>query len=761
MESILLGGLALAGFNSNKTKINSNKAPQVLSGERNSFPKGSNISGTMNTIQQNQARNLVTSIQKNKPDYFKQFDELRFDNVSVPVSMNESHITVTGVNASLQRNLDLNNGYSSLIDPLSYGVISREHFTHNNMTPNTSKRDYTTDGDRSSRKLESFTGVSEFYVPKQEKYNLFEPLKDLTYVNGMPVMTDYLDSRYLASSKNNMGNLPFQNNVKVRPGLDGETRQGLGTVYRVNPRTVDDLRGEQNQKVTYENKPLETVKKGDYRAPDFNLTKYKMPDFRETKYSDLVQGKSQVTAPMQTGKFTDINTQRGDSDINYQGPANHQTMGEGPSKNKTRFEPSKRQEGYNDPTHAISGVNIKPVMQNISSYVNRETQRVTTNSSQTGVITNTNKGSYSVNPNYTPATTIKELMINGDTNLGVAGSTQRANYVFSNDMVLPTTIRETTAHNRTLGPTSTYAQGSIQLTDNAKQTVKETTMGYRGGFANPIEKANISMLADNAKSTIKETTIGYRGGFANPTIKSNIIGLSDKARTTINETTIGATPSLNVVSMVPATYAHDDTDIAKTTIRQTTEANTYQSNVNQTDAYVGYTRDLKEKAKVTIKQTTLYTTPGKNITSQNGSSYVRDLKDNAKTTIKETTHLTDYTGAFKGDVEQPMSHMSANNMTIDDRREVGTFNRTSGGGANLAGPQINKNTIKINTKKTSIYYVSNAGKGMDHSVMPCVDQSQINKKTQLDIGDYYTNNVFINTLKDNPLVNDIHHQKNV
>jgi hypothetical protein len=730
------------------------------------------------------------------------------------------------------------------------------------MTPNTSKRDYTMNSEHSARKLEAFTGVSDFWVPKQEKKHLFEPMKDLTYVNGMPVMTDYLDDRYLASNKNNMGNLPFQNNVKVRPGLDGEVRQGLGTVYRIAPRTVDELRGEHNQKVTFENKPLETIKKGEYRAPDFNLTKYKLPDFREVGFEDLVAGRSQMEGPKKTGKYTDVNTQRGDNDTNYGGHAYAPTMGDAPSKNKTKFEPSKRQEMHNDPTHAVVAVNVKPVMQNKGSYVNRETQRASMQATEVGAAYEGNGGSYIIDPNYVPLTTLRQLMINGNTNIGVAGPQQKANYVFSNDMVLPTTIRETTTHGIVLGAKGENNTGStqpvddartttkettlgyrggfanptektgasqftdsaktttkettlgyrggftnptektvaIQFTDSAKTTTKETTLGYRGGFANPTEKTGASQFTDSAKTTTKETTLGYKGGFANPTEKTGITMLTDTAKVTIKQTTLHTTPGANIGALVPNGYTKDYDDIAKTTIRQTTEVNNYRSNVTGVEAQMGYTRDEKETAKVTIKQTTLYRTPGMNVTgveaqmgytrdekdvakttikqttennnyqghihgSDNHSGYTRDVNDTAKTTIRQTTHLQNYTGGLHGE-EGQTSHLAADNMCIDERREITTYNRTSGGGANLAGPQINKNKVKMNSKKTSVFYVTAPGKPLDQSVMPGRTQPYNNntfenKKSQLTYGDYRTNNVFINTLKDNPLVNDIYHQKNV
>ena len=827
MESILLGGLALVGFNTSKSK----EPLKINKKQKLDDSYGTNISDKMNKIEKIQANNLKKSIIENKPEFFKQFDELTFDNISDPVAISDSHMTITGVNHSLQRGLDLTNGYSNIYESLNYNLISKENFTHNNMTPNTSKRDYTSNSEHSSRKLEAFTGVSDYWVPKQEKKHLFEPMKDLTYVNGMPVMTDYLDDRYLASNKNNMGNLPFQNNVKVRPGLDGQNRQGLGTVYRINPRNVDELRAEHNQKVSYENKPLETIKKGEVRAPDYNLTKYKVPDFRETHFEDLVSGRSQMEGDRKTGKFTDINTQRGDSDTNYKGGAYASTMGEAPSKNKTKFEPSKKQELYNDPTHAVVGVNVKPVMQNKESYINRETQRASLQATEIGAPNDINGGSYTIDANFVPLTTLRQLMIDGNTNIGITGAQQKANYIFSNEMILPTTIRETTTHNIVLGAKGENNIGSTQYIDNAKTTTKETTLSYKGGFANPTEKIGANQFTDSAKTTTKETTLSYKGGFANPTEKIGANQFTDSAKTTTKETTlaykggftnptekIGAnqftdsakitikqttlhtTPGTNVVGIVPNGYTKDYDDIAKTTIRQTTENNNYKSNVTSIEAQMGYTRDEKNSTKITIKQTTLYTTPGMNVTgveaqigysrdekdsakttikqttennnyqghihgSDNYSGYIKDINDTAKTTIRETTHLQNYTGGLQGN-ESQTSHMATDNICIDERREITTYNRTSAGGANLAGPQINKDKIKMNSKKQSVFYVTAPSKSLDQSVMPSRtqpynDNTFENKKTQLSYGNYRTNNIFINTLKNNPLVNDIYHQKNV
>ena len=830
---MLLGGLALAGLNSKK-ETNSKKNNIKSNKLNNKYH--SNTFDTMKQIERNQASILINSIKNNKPEYFSQFDELKFDNISTPVPINESHITITGVNQNLQRDIDLHNGYSGVEDGLNYGVIAKEHFTHNNMTPNTSKRDYTIDGDRSSRKLEAFTGVSDFYVPKQEKVPLFEPMKNLTYVNGMPVMTDYLDDRYLASNKNNNGNLPFQNNVLVRPGLDGEIRNGLGTVYRVVPRNVDALRSENNQKISYLNKPLETIKKGEFRGPDYNITKYKLPDFREQTVDDLVQGRFVNEGPIQTGKFTDINTQRGENEIDYTGPAYNINMGNGPSKSKTCFEPSKRMEGYNDPTHAINAVNVRPVFQNKNSFANNDNQRTTTSNIEPSNVISQNQG----------------------------------NYVFSKDYVLPTTIRETTSHNFVLGPKAENNAGIASITDKAKKTIKETTLsntpalnftpnvklgvvkdyindiakktikettsiqtptsnlapnttlGYIKDFINDIAKTTINQLTltqtpalnlapnvingyvkddtDIAKPTIKQTTLiqtpisnlapNVNNGYvkddtdvAKKTIRQTTIiqtpcinpapnvtnsyvkDVNDKAKPTIKQTTLIQTPVANPAPNVTNGYSRDEKDKAKPTIKQTTENNTYESGLHGVDNYAGYSRDEKDIAKPTIKQTTENNTYESGLHGVDNYAGYTDI-DALRTTIKQTTLLTDYTGGLAGEVNQQISHLATDNMEIDDRRQYTTYNRPANGGKNVAGPQINKDTMKYNIKKTSIYYVSNPGKPLDNNVMPGADQPYKDKvfknvKPQLSYGDYSTNNNFINTLKDNPLVNDIYHQKNV
>ena len=305
------------------------------------------------------------------------------------------------------------------------------------------------------------------------------------------------------------------------------------------------------------------------------------------------------------------------------------------------------------------------------------------------------------------------------------------------------------------------------LTDKAKTTINETTLAHKTGYAVPTYGAPNTMLTDKAKTTINETTLAYKSGYAAPTYGAPNTMLTDTTKPTIKQTTLFTTPGMNVSSDVVSGYTKDEKDIAKSTIRQTTENTQYEGPAYGTDNYAGYTLDEKDIAKTTIRQTTENTQyEGHAYGTDNYAGYTLDEKDIAKPTIKQTTLLTNYTGGLSTDVQKQISHLATDNMTIDEKRQIGTYNRPANGGKNYAGPQINKKTVKMNHRKPSIYYVGPGGLAKDNNGMPSVNgpyenKTFIDKKPQLDYGDYHTNNVYINTLKDNPLVNDIYHQKNV
>jgi len=618
MESLLLGTLSYYG--NNKSKMDK---PQT----NNNY--NTNIENQMTKIDVKQAATIK------QPDFFNQFDSLTFDNLSKPTSENQAYTTRSGFNKFLQRDLDFKNGYSEFQNTdMHYGVVTKENFVHNNMYPSTSRRETMVNLDSNNRKYENLSGNRSTWQHKNELETFFSPVKDMTNVHGLPVVAGGLENRYIASFRNNNGNLPFQTDVKVRPGLDGKVEAPYA-VHRIDPRNIDELRSEINKKVTYINKPLETIKKGDMRAVEGAITAFKMPSYREVTFDELVPNKHSVEGPKQTGKFVHTDTERGTNDINYQGGAYDTRQGQFVNKDSIHFSEAKRENYENDFTHAINAVNTRPVFTNVDSYTNYETDRdtITTEVHASGAYYN-NNGSYMVDRNDIAKTTMKQQNIVQDRNLGINGPTEKKSYMFSNDSILPITHRESTNYNDVANPAPTYKHTHLALTDEAKQTIRETA-NYNG-VANPAPtyKNTHLSLTDEAKQTVRQT-INYNDvANAKPSYQNTHVTLTDEAKRTIKETT-----NYNDVGNSAPTFKNTHltlTDNAKRTIKETTN---YNGVSNSAPTFKNTHLTLTDNAKRTIKETTNYDDVGNAAPSYQNTHL--NLTDSAKRTIKETTNYND------------------------------------------------------------------------------------------------------------------------
>lgn len=745
----------------------------------------SDMEKKMKTIEIEQIKQI-----NSKPEYLKQFDDLSFDNVAEPTSSNEAYSTVGGINSSLQRDLDFKAGYSNFQEnDMHYDVVSRDKFTHNNMVPTTARRDFSVDPRKNHRKLETYTGNFSDYTPKKEKLPLFEPMSDLTFPNGMPNVTDKMANRYIPSNKNNNANLPFENNVKVRPGLDNMNQGGNNAVYRVLPRNVDALRSDINQKVTFENKPLETIKKGEMRGTDYNLTKFKLPDYREQKFEDLMPSRSNVDASYNVGTYTNVMTTRNLAE-NYQpGPGVNTTRGEGPDKNKIKFQAAKKETFMNDNTRGVNA-EVKLVMTNAKSYTNVETQRASTNIQYEAPANMSSASNYAIDYKDVPLTTLRQLMVNNE-NIGFSGSNEKNGYVFSKDMILPVTNRQTmTDKVPILGPNTEVKQGSVKFADKARDTSRQFTSHNMAINANVQDKQGSVHFTDKAKDTSRQFTSHNMAINANVQEKMAPVHISDSIKPTIRQSTShNMAINANVQDkMAPVHF----TDQMKTTIRQSTSHNmainttsqekqapvqlsdnmkpTIRQSTSHNIALNANAMDknapvhLSDKMKPTIRQSTSHN-KAINISNMNMGSYTLDSNDIAKRTTRETTHLENYNGAATGEINRPVSHDAVENMEIDERREISTYNRAANGKGDVFGPTIDRDNVKLNDPLLYSYTPA-PHKNLDFSVMPTVSRNTIENvyaknKPVIETSSYYINSNFINTLKNNPLVNDIYHQKNV
>ena len=745
----------------------------------------SNIQNKMNNIEMKQA-----SQDFSRAEYLKQFDDLRFDNISEPTSI------TTGANSFLQRNLDFKNGYSNFQETdMHYDVVSKDKLTHNNMVPNTARRDFSTDSLRAQRKIESFTGISDTWRPKKEIVPLFEPMSDLTWTHGMPAVSNILQNRYLPSNKNNNGNLPFENNVRVRPGVDNKNQGGNYAVYRIKPRTVDELRTDVNKKISYANKPLETVKIGEVRGPDPNLTKYKLPDHREVNFNNLLASKAYVDKPKQTGKFF-VDSQRGEKEEYITGPAINRNKGGGPDKNKIKYEPSKKENFTNENTHSVNEVNNRPVMTNAKSYTVCENQRFSTNVDYQAPVGSGDMGSYVIDYKDIPLTTLRQLTIDNPNNQ-VLSSQEKSNYVFSNDFVLPLNHRQTSNNNDLLGISNQVKQNQIYNNDFAKLTIRQTTShnqitnndpSIKGVYSNLtdvtrdtirqttshdtvlnsayIEKTGQVYNTDNAKTTIREGTSHNLAINVNSNEKTMYSNLTDSLKPTIKQSNLFTVPEKNVKTNIEQTYSNL-TDSAKITIREQTENNNHTGALNNSSLDAPYLKN-NDSAKPTVKQTTLIATPGGRINNSNMGNYA--TIDEAKVTTKQTTLLENYNGGARGEIDAQISHQASKNMQIDCRREISSFNRGVNSKADLngpwedkifptrdetkisSGPYIDRDNVKLN--EPLLYsHVSHPFKNLDNSVMPSAKTEIIypSNKPVIQMSSYYINSNLKDTLKNNSI----------
>jgi len=774
METVLLGSLGYLG-----NKINSQKDVKCKPSQKRKNPKPTrqkiasyNISDNITKATRQQAKKLKEC------GFASQFDTIMLDNTDGPVGVNESNIVnVNGANSydtSLQRDIDLKNGYSEFgRTQMHYDVVPQIEMMTSNMSKHSSRRDMTRQDKDYSQQLALHTGDDPYYMSKDthDPTQLFEPMADLTYVNGAPVMTDILKERYVPSYKNNNGDLPFENKVKVQPGLFGEEQNGRNEVYRVLPKDTNDLRSKTNQKISYKADKIEAVQKGQYRPAPLNLTKYKLPTHREREMDDYLPNAGVASKKKQTGEFQSINTNRSTS-MNVLGHAHDSTKG---NKKYGKTTESGKVTFANDAiSRSVSNVTTNPVLQNKKSFRNVENERDSTNHNIPGVAYNNTEGSYAIDPTNIPLTTLRQLMIEGDNNIGVTQNRNSNAYIFSKDCVIPETHRSVTSHNTKEGMMNPIVKEgpAFDSEDRARQTIRQTTSHKSvTGSINPIQReSHYYNENDSARKTIKETTehmavVGTvnpeRGeghyfndndtarqtirqttsnmtvtGAINPDHKEgHYYNENDIAKHTIKETTIYNNSEGFVNPEHKEGHYFNDNDMAKETIRQTTGTLNMESIVQPTDrapVYINY----KDVPDINIRNTTSHVEYISNTGRTNGNNqYMYNIKEKAKPTIRNTTGLSEYvsnTNRSQGNNQYMYNNNEKARPTIRNTTGLSEYvsnaNRSQGNVVmdkdNIAKPTIRQTTSIVqqdnNVSRTT---QGNVVLGKDHIAKPTIRQT--------------------------------------
>ena len=413
----------------------------------------------LNKEEQFKNKNIASSVSQKSEinNFLSQYDTQRWGNTGDPSAFNLSSSDISNVKmAEMERNIALKGGYTNFEpnNDMTYGVINDpDKFIHTNMLPyHKSKINGSTPigekalHDYSQYKTDFYSGSANnpAYRKKSEVKKMFDPIIGATNIYSTPVQVEnYLE--YQNPSMYKQKEMPFQA-IKITPGLNlsyNEVgKQGYHDLHRTMPKTVDDLRVANKQKVSYK-RDIIYGRKGDNAPLPSKLVKKLANKFKEHSTKDLLKSLGNIRAPRIVGEY-DISTlatkNRGVKQTPYMGHARHNTDKVISDEVKGIHRDS-RKSSYNNPGPR----NIYVLEGQQARTVNKELSRVTTRKEQEGgighAVSDNKKGyAYDVN-NYTPDPTKRDI----SNKIDRAGNTINGNINKSyanNNIVIDPTIRD-------------------------------------------------------------------------------------------------------------------------------------------------------------------------------------------------------------------------------------------------------------------------------------------------------------------------------
>ena len=558
------------------------------------------------------------------------------------------------------------------------------------------------DLDYDNRKLNLFTGSKDLNLkkPKKEVEN-FTLTNEKQNIYGGRVYTDAYQNQ-LNKSRYMTNELPFVQK-KIAPGIgigiDGISQKGFHPDTREYelPKTVDELRAKNNQKVSYKgrmNKGKSIVNK---RDAEYNFTKYKDPAMFVERPLEATGGNIKKKAMRGNVILNDSNRSK------YFG----ELKGGLKAENKTEYRSEYRETNKKQNENVDTNRNVKLDSKfdtNKSSYdlpmTKKEMQSMLQYEKELHV-GNFLEALLPVRHYEDKAKqTVKETTINyDDKNILNLKSNQKEQKYF--DDKARQTVKETTIHydDKNILNLKSNQKEQKYFEDKARQTIKETTIH------NVKDVLNIKLfnkLPSRIKQTIAKTLKEYvlhtpRLGnvILQKDIMSNRVDIP-KLMTTLKETLLNDAPFMNLLGAIKhKMYLNDN---AKTTHKETySDKNRIGTAIfNLNNGYKSANYDMKE----TNKQNTCdndYIGIGN---QENGDGY-KTANFDAKLTNKQTTCDNEYYGTSLG-YNETMSYEDIYNATINDIKEttlVGRHPTFQGAKTSVSSDNINlENSKKIEHK---------------------------------------------------------------
>jgi hypothetical protein len=420
-------------------------------------------------------------------------------------------------------NVPDNSNSPAFVSSLTGNKISRESFTHSNMTPFLRKNvTQNTNLETMSPFLDNRTGSNQFWQTKKEVPCMFKPHANSGgNICGMKNNDDFYKSRLEIKEKAN-NFFPIEQ-VKVGPGLNqGYESKGIGGFHQIEtntlarPKNLDELRSKINQKQTYFNIPVKGHVKGtDQRG---------------------------VQMPVVKNRPDTVYEQSEDMWLKTTGANKKETLR--PAQN---IRPTTRQESHVDYKGGISlrdanaGINDDYGKSKVIIYNN---ERATTENKQ--VVSNVTSIVKAIVSPVIDALkyTMKEYTVESERGVGNPSIQipEKATTYDPDNHIMKTTVKETTVHDSEMINLSGNKETYSTITDQAKTTVKETLIHDSVHTNVKAGDGGYTKTDDDAKTTIRETvkavdTVRNIGGV---TYSVSVYDPEIVARTTVKETTLVA-----------------------------------------------------------------------------------------------------------------------------------------------------------------------------------------------------------------------------
>jgi hypothetical protein len=526
----------------------------------------------------------ITDMTSKEPyDYSQSMDALIWKKKQEVAALNDLHKDSRKSMRFIQDNLAADGKWAPFLtsDDMTYNVVSKDELKFDNMEHYTSQRDFSVHNDyneslpfqlssrewreqRSPLALELFTGSSKNYFQKQENVQLFEAQKDVSFVNGAPVMTGIFQERYNDAVRLERRNeRPFEQR-QVGPGLNLDVNQdslnGFHDTTRVLPRNIDELRRADRKQET-KTEPVNHGKLGDNMPVLTPWKKHAPETFREIDPSEYLPGSSQFSAArvrdninLRVGNRIFSQEQIGAAKVHV--PA---------FTNATKGEVQESQrEVYREPDNQTVGYHIPKINQNAGSYSVPINQRNKTNI-EYSVMSNPVHNKGVVNMTDDAKSTLRQTI--GELPMGAAFGQNQHTKVYNQDEVRQT-LRQmigalpegaafgqnqqakvynqdevrTTLRQLLKNINKDIVQGNIKnkvrFQDEANPTMRQTTMYEETGNlgSQSLHKLK-ALLQDEIRITSRQLLDTSHEGFIATSHDKHTVQLQDEVRPTTRQQT--------------------------------------------------------------------------------------------------------------------------------------------------------------------------------------------------------------------------------